>query len=42
MIQLLLGLVIGVVIGWNWPQPAWARSLQERFVKLVRTPEPRD
>lgn len=36
MIQLLLGLVIGIVIGWNWTQPPWARSLQTRFVNLVR------
>lgn len=38
MIQLLLGLVIGILIGWSWTQPPWARRLQVRFVNLVRTP----
>ncbi|SDX59111.1 hypothetical protein SAMN05421644_10755 [Allochromatium warmingii] len=42
MIVLLIGVVIGVMIGWNWPQPHWARQLQQRFVMLVRLPEKRD
>ncbi len=42
MAQLLLGVVIGIIIGWNWPQPAWARALRERVVKLARLPERQD
>ncbi|BCU05577.1 hypothetical protein [Allochromatium tepidum] len=42
MVQILIGIAIGIVIGWNWPQPAWARALQARFVKLVRIPEKHD
>lgn len=38
MVQLLIGLVIGILIGWNWAQPAWAKSLQVKFVNLVRSP----
>lgn len=36
MTQMLIGLVIGIVIGWNWEQPAWAKNLQVKFVNLVR------
>ena len=42
MVQLLIGIAIGIVIGWNWPQPAWARGIQAGFVKLVRIPEKHD
>ena len=42
MVQLLIGIAIGLLIGWNWPQPFWARRLQERFVMLVRVPDKRD
>lgn len=42
MVQLLIGIAIGLVIGWNVPQPLWARALQARFVKLVRIPEKHD
>lgn len=34
---LLIGLVIGVLVGWNWPQPPWAKTLQDKFVNLVRS-----
>ncbi|WP_280818815.1 hypothetical protein [Thiorhodococcus minor] len=36
MTQMLIGLAIGIVVGWNWEQPAWAKGLQAKFVKLVR------
>lgn len=42
MVQILIGIVIGLVIGWNVPQPAWARAIQARFVKLVHIPEKHD
>jgi hypothetical protein len=32
MLYLLIGIVIGIVIGWNLPQPDWARQAQERVV----------
>jgi len=37
MLVLLFGFVIGVLIGWNWPQPEWARDIQRRFVNFVRS-----
>ncbi len=38
MIQMLIGLVIGILIGWNWVQPPWARTIQTRIVNTIRTP----
>lgn len=32
----LLILAIGIVLGWNLPQPDWARHLQDKFTTWVR------
>ncbi len=32
----LLTLIIGIFIGWNLPQPTWARNMQDRLVELMR------
>lgn len=34
--EALFWLVIGAFIGWNLPQPAWARNLQSRILDLAR------
>ncbi len=31
----LLILVLGIFIGWNLPQPAWARAIQDRLVGII-------
>lgn len=36
MLALILGLIIGILIGWNWPPPKWARDGQARVLALVR------
>jgi len=33
----LIILVIGVFIGWNLPQPTWAKIIQDKVVGLVRS-----
>ena len=33
----LIVLAIGIFIGWNLPQPPWAKAVQNRLVELVRT-----
>jgi hypothetical protein len=30
-------LVIGIFIGWNLPQPAWAKAFQDQLAALIRT-----
>jgi len=36
MLETLLILAIGIVIGWNIPQPLWARDLQEQAVSSIK------
>jgi len=36
MLYTLFILAVGVVIGWNLPQPPWARDLQDRAVRSVK------
>jgi len=37
MLYTLFILAVGIVIGWNLPQPPWARDLQDRAVRSVKT-----
>ena len=32
----LLTLLIGMFIGWNLPQPGWAKTLQDKIVDLIQ------
>ena len=32
----LLVLVIGIFIGWNLPQPAWAKAFQDKLLGMIR------
>lgn len=36
MIETLFCIAIGILIGWNLPQPPWARDLQDRAVDFLR------
>jgi len=31
----LLTLLIGMFIGWNLPQPDWARTIQDKAIQLL-------
>jgi hypothetical protein len=33
----LLTLLIGMFIGWNLPQPDWARAIQDKVVDLFQS-----
>jgi hypothetical protein len=35
MLDTLLWLAVGAFIGWNLPQPSWAKTLQEKIKSLV-------
>lgn len=37
MLIFSLGVVIGVLIGWNLPQPQYAKDLQAKIVEKVKT-----
>jgi hypothetical protein len=32
----LFGICVGILIGWNLPQPAWAKSLPDRAVATIK------
>lgn len=32
----IITLLIGMFIGWNLPQPAWAKALQDKFVSFLQ------
>ena len=31
----LIILLIGMFIGWNLPQPEWARAIQDKVVRVI-------
>lgn len=33
----LFWIAVGMFIGWNLPQPTWARELQEKVVAAIKT-----
>jgi len=33
----LITLLIGMFIGWNLPQPGWARALQDKVMQLLHS-----
>ena len=36
MLSILFWVAVGIVIGWNLPQPGWAKSLQENLVAALK------
>jgi len=32
----LFWICVGIVIGWNLPQPGWAKALQERIAAAIK------
>ncbi len=36
MLSILFWICVGIFIGWNLPQPDWAKSLQDKVVAMVR------
>ena len=36
MADVLIYILIGVLIGWNLPQPSWAKYIQDKLVAKVK------
>jgi hypothetical protein len=32
----LFWICVGILIGWNLPQPAWAKSLQDTVIAAIK------
>jgi hypothetical protein len=35
MLDILLWVVLGAFVGWNFPQPIWAKMMQEKVQSLL-------
>lgn len=35
MLDILLWIAVGAFIGWNFPQPSWAKSIQTKIQELL-------
>ena len=35
MLDLLLWVALGAFVGWNFPQPSWAKTMQEKIQSLL-------
>jgi hypothetical protein len=36
MWTILFWICVGILIGWNLPQPAWEKTLQEKIVAAIK------
>ena len=34
--ETILFILLGMFIGWNFPQPPWAKGIQEKFMDFLR------
>ena len=36
MIEAVVYITLGIFVGWNLPQPSWAKSVQDKVVKFFK------
>lgn len=36
MLDILLWVFVGALIGWNFPQPFWAKVIQDKVLAWIR------
>ena len=36
MLDIILWIAVGAFVGWNFPQPSWARAIQARITTLIK------
>lgn len=36
MVEMLFWLVLGAFVGWNFPQPEFAKKLQEKILGFIK------
>lgn len=34
MLDIILWIAVGAFVGWNFPQPSWAKAIQEKIKGL--------
>lgn len=41
MIELAIAVGVGVIIGWQFPQPAWAKATMDAVITFVKDKLPK-
>jgi len=36
MLDIIFWIAVGAFVGWNFPQPFWARAIQERITSMIK------
>jgi hypothetical protein len=36
MLDIILCIAVGAFVGWNFPQPVWARAIQAKITTMIR------
>lgn len=36
MTTIIVSVLVGLVVGWNLPQPEWAKTLQDKIVTKIK------
>jgi hypothetical protein len=36
MLDIIFWIAVGAFIGWNFPQPFWAKIVQEKITSLIK------
>jgi hypothetical protein len=39
MLDILLWIAVGAFVGWNFPQPFWAKAIQEKIQTMLAKKE---
>jgi len=35
MLDIIFWIAVGTFVGWNLPQPSWARAIQDKILSLI-------
>jgi hypothetical protein len=36
MLDIIFWIAVGAFVGWNFPQPFWARAIQAKITNLIK------
>jgi hypothetical protein len=36
MLDIIFWIAVGAFVGWNFPQPFWARAIQEKIASMIK------
>jgi hypothetical protein len=36
MLSIIFWIFVGIALGWNLPQPSWAKNVQNKVINFIR------